>query len=354
MNKKKLKVGIASLLLTMTLSGHALAQMPSPVVDGETIATPDLVKAACAEGAVVYYSSQPANDERTIIQPFEKRYPCISVSIISEVSGRMYERIKTEIAAGHIMGDVALLTDPQITQGLINQKAVRSWTPPEAADFPAEAKLDHWWYAALGTPFYPIYNEQLLSSGQAPTSWHDLLNPKYKGQISAASIDVGGTGWIVFAFFRTVLGDDYLHAFLNQQPKILTTYTNVAVGVSRGEFPIGIVASVNDYPMRVGQGAPIQPVFPKEGMPFIPFEMMLLANSPHPYAAELFANWYLSKEGQTSAVNERGCYSFRSDVAPPKGFPPRANQKFWYPGVAFITQQHDDLISEVTKLGGAN
>jgi iron(III) transport system substrate-binding protein len=347
-------MGMAMLLGIGGWPGSPLAQPPSPIVEGETIGSTELVQAACAEGAVVYYTGQPASDERLITAPFSKQFPCIKVSLISEVSGRLYERIRTEVSAGRTQGDVALLTDPQVTQGLINQKVLRNWTPPEAAAYPPEAKLENWWYAAIGTPFYPIYNTQLIPADQAPKDWKDLLAPQYKGKIATASISVGGTGWLEFAFFRHVLGDDYLHAFMAQQPRLYSSYTNAAVGVARGEFPLGVVASVNDYPIRTAQGGPIQPVFPPEGVPFIPFEMMLLANAPHPHAAELFANWYLSKQGQTSLVNERGAYSLRADVVTPKGLPPRAQAKFWYPGVDFINREHDALIAEVTKLSGGN
>jgi iron(III) transport system substrate-binding protein len=37
-------------LVCCAASWPAAAQLPSPVVDGERIATPDLVSAACAEG----------------------------------------------------------------------------------------------------------------------------------------------------------------------------------------------------------------------------------------------------------------------------------------------------------------
>jgi iron(III) transport system substrate-binding protein len=326
--------------------------LPAPVVDGETIGTPDLVKAACAEGAVVYYTGQSADDERRIIEPFTRQFPCIKVSLISEVSGRLYERIRTEVSAGKIQADIALLTDPQITQELIEQKVVKTWHPPMEASFPDNGKLPGWWYAALGTPFYPIFNTQAVKEGAAPAEWKDLLDPKYAGKISTASISVGGTGWIQYAFFRYKLGDDYLKAFVAQNPRMLNSYTAAAVGVARGEFPVGVVASVNDYPIRVLQHGPIKAVYPSQGMPFIPFAMMLMTGSPHPAAGELFANWYLSKQGQSSAVKQRGTYSWRKDVAPPEGAPADLNAKFWYPGVDFILKNHDALIDELRQLTG--
>ena len=325
---------------------------PSPIINGEAIGTSALVKAACKEGSVVYYTGQSANDERRIIAPFMRDFPCIRVSVISEVSGRLYERIRTEVTAGKTQADVALLTDPQITQQLIDQKVIRRWTPPMAAKIPANGQLPGWWYAAIGTPFYPVFNTQIVKPSEAPKTWASLLAPRYKGKVATASVSVGGTGWIQYAFFRYVLGDAYLKAFAAQKPRILDSYSSATVSVARGEFPVGIVASVTDYPIRVLQHGPIQAVYPAKGMPFIPFAMMLMAHSPHPHAAELFANWYLSKQGQMSAVKQRGAYSWRSDVAPPQGAPAGLQKQFWYPGIHFIEQHHDSLIKEVKQLMG--
>jgi len=103
-----------SLILSVSLScllGTATVQAQQPAVDGETIATPDLVKAACDEGAVTYYTAQSDDDERAIARPFQQRFPCVSVSVISAVTGRLYERIETEFQAGKVVGDVAILTD---------------------------------------------------------------------------------------------------------------------------------------------------------------------------------------------------------------------------------------------------
>ena len=146
----------------------AAAQTPSPVVDGETIATPELVKAACAEGQVVYYTAQSDADERAITKVFQQHFPCISVSIVSAVTGRLFERLQTEIAAGKVLGDVVILTDEALVQKLIDQKRVRAWTAPEDAAYPATAKLPGWWYAASGSLMIPIYNTDSVAKADAP------------------------------------------------------------------------------------------------------------------------------------------------------------------------------------------
>ena len=343
---------VLAALLAVASVPSVLAQTPSPVVDGETIATPELVKAACAEGQVVYYTAQSDADERAIVKPFQQRFPCISVSVVSAVTGRLYERLQTEAAAGKVLGDVVILTDEVLVHKLIDQKRVRPWTAPEDAAYPATSKLPGWWYAASGSLMIPIYNTDTVSKADAPKSWQDLLDPKWKGRIATSPITIGGTAWVQYDFMREKFGHDYLVKLAAQKPELLSAYNLAVLAVARGEQSIAIVSALNEYPARVGQGAPIAPLFLPEGSPYTNYPMFLLAGAPHPHAAELFADWYLSREGQTALVKVRGAYSVRADVAPAPGNPPLAQLHPWNPGSAAIEQDHDKLIKEYFQIFG--
>jgi iron(III) transport system substrate-binding protein len=336
--------------ISIALMGVAHAQ--APVVEGETIGTPELVKAACGEGEVVYYTAQSDSDERSIIEPFVKQFPCIKVSVISAVTGRMYERIVTEAQAGKIQGDLVMVTDEALTQQLVDKKLVRPWTPPMAAQYPDNTKVQGFWYAGSGSLMLPFYNTQLVKEADAPKSWKDLIDPKWKGKLATSPITIGGTAWMQYDFMLKVLGEAYLKAFVAQEPKLFTAYNPAVLAVARGESLAGVSAALNEYPVRVGQGAPIKPVYPAEGLPYTNYPLMLLANSPHPNAAELFGNWYLSKLGQTRLATVRGAYSVRKDVPPAKGNPPLTDIKTWNPGHDEIIKTHGAVITTVTEAFG--
>jgi iron(III) transport system substrate-binding protein len=338
--------------LLACLVGVTSAHAQSPAVDGETIATADLVKAACDEGAVTYYTAQSDDDERAIAKPFQQRFPCVSVSVISAVTGRLFERIETEFQAGKVTGDVAILTDEALVQRLIDSKRLRPWNPPEASQYPESARLDGWWYAASGSIMIPIYNTDAIGKQDAPKTWQDLLDPKWKAKLATSPITIGGTAWALFDFLKEKFGREYLVKLAAQQPKLLPAYNQVVLSLARGEQAVGIVSSLNEYPLRVAQGAPIAPVYPPEGSPYTNYPMVLLANSPHPHAAELFANWYLSKEGQATLVKQRGAYSVRTDVAPATVNPPLAQLHPWSPG-RVSAQVHDALVAEVSQILGS-
>jgi iron(III) transport system substrate-binding protein len=337
-------------LLAAFVPGLARAQ--APTADGESIGTPDLVKAACAEGQVVYYTGQSDGDERNIIEPFVKQFPCIKVSIVSAVTGRLYERILTEAQAGKPQADVVMITDEALTQRLMDKKLLAPWTPPEDAAYPSNAKMSGWWYAGSGSFMLPFYNTDLVTAADAPKTWSDLVNPKWHGRLSTSPITIGGTAWMQYAFMHDVMGTDYLKKFAAQEPKLFPAYDPAVMSVARGEQLIGVSAALNEYSERVGNSAPIVPIFPTEGVPFTNYPMMLLASSPHPHAGELFANWYLSKVGQAGLVRVRGAYSARADVASAPGNPPLAQIKVWNPGHDVILKEHDAVMNEVLALFG--
>lgn len=329
-------------------NGQAVAQMPSPVVGGETIGTPELVAKACAEGQVVYYTSNAEEESRSISDVFQQQFPCIKVLTVSIVTGRLIERVLTEFQAGKVQADVATMSDLVVLQDFVDKKIIRPWNPPAADKYPATGQLKGWWYAAAGSMLYPIYNTQMVSEADAPKSLKDLLDPKWKGKIAAPSILVGGTGWLQYYIFVEKYGDDFLKQFAAQQPKIFTSYAPMTLAVARGELPIGLISVTSEYPLRK-QGAPIKPVYPAEGIPIVPTPMMMLANSSHPNAAELFGNWSLSKAGQERAVEVRGIWSQRTDVAVAKGNPPASQMNFWNPGTDVILKNYTSFIEKVQR-----
>jgi iron(III) transport system substrate-binding protein len=343
---------IAALLAVAVLALARPAAAQSPVVDGETIGTPELVKAACSEGEVVYYTAQSDGDERTITEPFQKQFPCIKLNIISAVTGRLYERIQTESKAGKTQGDVATLTDEVLVQQLIDGKLIRPWNTPLDAAYPDNAKVKGWWYAASGSFMLPFYNTDTITGADTPKSWKDLLDQKWQGKIATSPIIIGGTAWMQYAFMRETFGKDYLVKLAAQQPKLFSAYNAAVLSVARGENLIGISSALNEYPVRVGEGAPIKPIYPPEGVPYTNYPMMLLANSPHPHAGELFANWYLTKVAQANLVKTRGAYSVRKDVPSAKDNPPLSQIKVWNPGHDFMVQHHKELIDEFFQIFG--
>lgn len=343
-------LGLSAALLA-TSSQVVLAQNADALnVEGEQIGTPELLAAACKEGQVVYYTGQSDADERAIVKTFEARFPCVKVSVVSAATGRLYERVQTEAQANQRYVDVLMFSDEVLAAKLIEAGFVEDWMPPSDAAYGDTYKVKGKWYAGSGQVMYPVYNKNLVQGDDIPKGWKDLANPKFKGKFGFFPISVGGTSWMTYAFLIDRFGEDFLKELKAQQPKMFTTYNTVMLNLARGESEIGVSSSVNEYVVRVKQNAPVVPVHPEEGVPFIKMVMMQMKGAKNPNAGELFGNWYLSKEGQTSVVNVRGATSARLDVDAAPGNPPLADLKPWALSNKEMVEQYEALIKKVEAI----
>jgi iron(III) transport system substrate-binding protein len=322
------------------------------VVEGETIASPALVKAACAEGSLTYYTVQTEADEQNIIAPFEEAFPCITVNIVASTSGPLFSRVQTEAAAGKVTGDVLLNSDAVAAAALKKANLIKAWTPPSSSKYPDDRKVDGVWYPGAGSLMYFIYNNQKVSKADAPKDWSDLTDPKWQGQISTSPATIGGTGWSVFYFLNQTFGKSYLEQLDKQKVTFFPSYSSVVSSVARGETSIGIECDLCDYRARTQQGAPLTPVYPTSGSVYVPYPMMLIAHSPHPKAAELFANWYVSKQGQEQVVKTRGAYSARADIGPAEGKPALSKVKVVAIPTDKVLADHDKFLSTYASIFG--
>ena len=64
----------------------------------------ELIEAAKKEGKLVYYTADFTEVEQEIIKEFNKRFPFVKVEMVRAPGGQLITRIKTEAAAGKLLG----------------------------------------------------------------------------------------------------------------------------------------------------------------------------------------------------------------------------------------------------------
>jgi iron(III) transport system substrate-binding protein len=127
-------------------------------------------------------------------------------------------------------------------------------------------------FLALGTfSFVLVGNkEKLAEKGYSmPTSWKDLLDPKWKGQIVAPSPRTSGTAFMINYSFLQLYGEEEGWKYLTALDNNMAQYTKSGNAptdlVGRGEFLLGITADENVL-KRINDGYPLQWVIPAEGI----------------------------------------------------------------------------------------
>lgn len=301
---------------------------PTPVISHEEAALQKLVDAAKKEGSVTLYSFNFVGDVGIAMQKaFKERYG-IKVDIITGRGAEFLERLKTEARSGNRTGD---WTEGSMVH-LINMKKAGLTAP--LTNLPVLLEKDVWeldvslldpdGHLLAHTPafLWPFLSTRLVKPEEEPKSWFDLLQPKWKGKILFTDPMVSSNLYLIFQpLFRAgVLKEDYLEKLGAQDLLFVTGPPQAIEWLSRGQAPIFAAAQASDGSNAAREGAPIKVFDLKEGIPAQLVLQAAIKDAPHPNAAKLFTNWFLSKEGQSVYTKMRGSASVRKDV--PSGLPP--------------------------------
>jgi ABC-type Fe3+ transport system substrate-binding protein len=194
---------------------------------------------------------------------------------------------------------------------------------------------------------WPLFNSDIIKPGEI-TSWQDLLKPQYKGKIAAYDPRSGGPGQAVASFLAETFGIDYIkRLYVGQDATLAGNSRQLVEWAARGTFPIVLAALPTDIERFRRSGFANLAI---GDLPDGPGTLLggssLIAEpkgAPHPNAATVFLNWYLSHQGQLIFSTVWETPSRRVDVQVPT-VPPYTIPK---PGVAYIEQYREDWYENV-------
>lgn len=325
-----------------------VAGLVSPSAAQNQFGPPELIEAAKAEGALVYYTANIAETEALAIKAFNARFPSVKVELLRAPGGQLITRVKTEAAAGKLRADVIEHSDRAVMLGI--QDLFQDYAPPNAGDYIPETVVSPKLWPRSTTVWAIAYNTELVKS--PPKSWMDLTKPEYAnkkiGQVLAPS---GGTTWTRAMFERQVLGEDYWKKQAATQPVLFPSNAPASDAVVRGEVLMAPLLYNAALPKK-RDGAPLGIFFAPEGAPVTPFAAGIPKTAAHPNAARLFLNWCLSEEGQAFLIKDIGnLTSLKKAPFYPEGFDP-AVVKVWVPNYEQFVSLQREWLDEWNKIYG--
>lgn len=322
---------VAFLLLTLSTGG---AIFPSASPAQWEAGWEKTVKAAEQEGEVVIYKLGPDWEWNA----FQKRFPKIKIVTVSGGGSETLQRVMAERRAGKFLADVVRLGGGTSTT-LYKAKALDPITPnfilPEVKDQKYWFEGKHHFndienrhiflYAAFPLRLL-AYNTKLVDP-RAITSFHDLLDPKWRGKITAKDPrDPGGGSPLLFIYYSPQLGPGYLKRLITEGGLTLVRDERQQTDwLASGRYPIAITAKPAEVEEAKRQGLPVDVLDPhatkKDGVGLESGGTMisLVNRAPHPNAAKVLINWFLSREGQLAlqkgGPNDPGPNSLREDIS---------------------------------------
>jgi iron(III) transport system substrate-binding protein len=307
------------------------ASAPAAVASPPAAQWDELVQAARREGRLVL-SGPPTPAVRTELPAAFRRQYGIEIEYLGVRTGELMTRLDAERAAGQYTVDVLLTGASSLYNEGYPKKMFGALPPvmilPEVTD-PTKWQVGRVWYMDPDQQYILRLSNQLTLVPAVNTdyvraeevvSWHDLLDPKFRGKISADDPTVAGAGWNRAIYLSRNLGEDYVQAlYRDQQVAVSRDERQQADWLARGQHPIALGLGANDIVNLRADGFPIAVVLQNRpeapGMVTGGFGMTaMLDPAPNPAAARLFMNWIASREGSEVYNRAQVNASVRTDV----------------------------------------
>ena len=338
---------------TAIAASGAFASVTSAAPPASAV-TPQLIAAAKKEGRVVYYTSIDLPVAERIAKAFEAKYPGIDVRVERSGAERVFQRIGQEYASRIHSVDVVNSSDAAHFIVWKRDGLLAPFVPADVAKhYPAEHKDPDGMFASFRVSLSAVaYNTDLVKREEAPTSFADLLDPKWTGKIVKAHPSYSGT--ILTATFQIVreLGWEYLEKLAKQKVMQVQSATDPPKKLALGER--AIMADGGEYNvLQIKEsGGPVEIVYPKEGIPLVVGPNGLFKNAPNPNAARLFQCYCFTPECQQLIVDFGALRSMHPLVKDKPGRKPFRDIKTMKEDPAGVERTSEEIKARYSKLFG--
>lgn len=233
----------------------------------------------------------------------------IKAEILRMSSGELWSRLEAEnpnFGADMVWGMMHSFAFKAEEEDIL-----QPYMSPEWEDIPGEFKDEEgrwygwsYWYNAIAV------NEDLIKEAgyDPPTSWEDLLDPKWQGEIVAPDPGTSGTAYLIVSTIMQLMGEEEGWEYLAKLNENVDHYsksgTAPAQMVAEGEYMIGLSWDMGVF-NRIEEGYPIIAVIPEEGVGYDLDVAWILNGAENPETAEMVIDWIGSQRGMEVAHEHR-------------------------------------------------
>jgi len=265
-----------------------------------------LYNTAKKEGTVVIWGPTDAIVYEKMQEVLDKQYPGIKIEHFESIPEPLVQRIIAESQAGKPAAvDIIQSGSLRALRPLIDRDMLASYLGWEK-DFGLDAVYaNHRFVGAYNLTLPIAYNTKMVSAQEAPKTWEDLADPKWKGRkiiIEARLVPFAmlGTEWgkgKAIELTKKILSQ--------QQPLIVQGGTTVANALAGGQVSLAVGTYAFTIEGLKKRGAAVDWVAVSP-LPVLTSAEGVLKTAPHPNAARFFAGWMATPEGQKIRHATRG------------------------------------------------
>jgi iron(III) transport system substrate-binding protein len=286
------------------LTSLARAQEPSWVV-------PELLAPARAEGVLTVYGSMNEQEALPLWRIFEQATG-IKTDYVRASDTALIGRIVIERRAQQRSWD--LLVSTAVSR--LPPEFLAAFAPPQAQQIRPEARdQNRRWYGVYANYNTPAYNTRLVKAAELPNSYEEFAARKeWAGKVA---LDQGDVQWLSALY--TYYGEERARKLAREigatlNPVIVDGHLALARSVAAGEYWVALNNYLN-LTLNLQLAGATTDFWPLEPVALFFGQVGVSSLAAHPNAAQLAANFLLSKEAQQT-LPRAGRVPVRPDVAP--------------------------------------
>jgi iron(III) transport system substrate-binding protein len=286
-----------------------------------------LVFAAAAASAwaqkteLLVYTALETDQLKAYTESFQKTNPNIDLKFVRDSTGVITAKVLAEKA--NPQADIILGVSATSVAIFGSEGMLAPYTPVGFAvlkpAYSDPARPPQW----IGQDVYSAvvcYNtvEGAKKGIPKPESWADLTKPVYKGQITMPNPASSGTGFLDVSGWLQSMGEANAWKFMDALHENVAQYTHSGSKPCRqagaGEFVVGISFDFRGNDVKQ-KGAPVELVFPKEGLGWDIEASAIMKNTKHMDAAKKLMDWVATREAN-EAYSKNFAIVSHPDVKP--------------------------------------
>jgi iron(III) transport system substrate-binding protein len=317
--------------------------------------SPAMIQAARKEGMVAFYTAMAIPVAENLGKTFEAKYSGIAVRVKRSGAERVFQRIGKEEEIRIHEVDVVCSTDAAHFIHWKRDGLLAPYVPEDVAKhLPLEQVDVDGMYAVVFALLSPIgYNTNLVKPEDAPKSFADLLDPRWKGKIVKGHPDYSGT--ILTATFQLArdLGWSYFEKLAQQNVMQVQSALDPPNKIALGERAVQADGADSNLLLLKEQGASVEAAYATEGTPLITAPSGVFQSAPNPNAARLFQSFLFSVEAQQSLVDASALHSFHALAKEKPGRRPLSTIKLMKTDPAAMEAQREEIKARYSRIFGA-
>lgn len=313
-----------------TILGGLTGAAMYPLVGQAADIPSELYEAAKKDGEVNWYvSAFSTADAERIKTAFAARYPGITINIQRQTAGTLFQRVSEELRANSPLCNVLSTTGTSSFFALRDAGQLVEYRPRNLdtmLDAYREPKIENYLQMVSATVMAIGYNTKGVPAAEAPKSWLDLTQPKWKGKLVVCHPAFQGSSVSWCLVMQKLYGNSFFTKLKDVQPQMARSLVDTSTLVASGERQVGI-SYVGGILETASKGNPVGLVYPTDGIVIADSYTTILKGRKNLNASKLLNEFLLSPEVSAITVKTFG-ETLHKGVAPAASSKPLSEVKY--------------------------